>query len=340
MDAVGLCTEAVVHQNSLKQCLLTQLSSSISLNQQLSSSTSLIQQLSSTAADYTCLFPDTTISLADGQLTINRIYLGLMFPGLGRLADFDGRAEVFLCLPDFKRADLLQLAKRILVPSRPPEEAGDRALMPHSVGESKSRITNNGGNLESAPKVRENGFQAPRIGEGMARTPETGDNVMILPETGDPGEDNEGSSVAEQEWESASPKYNTEPEVTSNIEEKPTLQPVIGVELVQHRCDRQSKQRRPHACSECPEIFPSRRALVEHCRQCHQGDKQQGVQEKKRFPCSYCPEVYNRQDYLKVFLVLFLVPLYFLLKNLSQVWVGSFLPHFIFVFMVLCIQAL
>ena len=34
------------------------------------------------------------------------------------------------------------------------------------------------------------------------------------------------------------------------------------------------------------------------------------------------------------------IVLYFLLKNLSQVWVGSFLPHFIFVFMVLCIQAL
>ena len=89
-----LCTEAVRHQNSLKHFLLS--------------------HLTSTEDDRISDYNDTTIVLADGQLRLNRIYLGLMFPGLGGLVDFDCRPEVWLSLPDFKRSDLLELARRIL----------------------------------------------------------------------------------------------------------------------------------------------------------------------------------------------------------------------------------
>jgi hypothetical protein len=89
-----LCTEAVRHQNSLKHFLLS--------------------HLTSTEDDRISDYNDTTIVLADGQLRLNRIYLGLMFPGLGGLVNFDGRPEIWLSLPDFKRSDLLELARRIL----------------------------------------------------------------------------------------------------------------------------------------------------------------------------------------------------------------------------------
>jgi hypothetical protein len=89
-----LCTEAVRHQNSLKHFLLS--------------------HLTSTDDDRIIDYDDTTIVLADGRLRLNRIYLGLMFPGLGGLVNFDGRPEVWLSLPDFKRSDLLELARRIL----------------------------------------------------------------------------------------------------------------------------------------------------------------------------------------------------------------------------------
>ena len=103
-----LCSEAVLHQNSLKHFLLAQLAAAAAASTEARGSERLYQ--------------DTTVSLADGQLRLNRIYLGLMFPGLGRLADFDRRAELALCLPDFKRSDLLELARRIFLPALRQEE--------------------------------------------------------------------------------------------------------------------------------------------------------------------------------------------------------------------------
>jgi hypothetical protein len=105
-----LCTEAVRHQNSLKHFLLS--------------------HLTSTDGDRISDYDDTAIVLADGQLRLNRIYLGLMFPGLGGLVDFDGRSEVWLSLPDFKRSDLLELARRILKADREEETvSGNETLL-------------------------------------------------------------------------------------------------------------------------------------------------------------------------------------------------------------------
>jgi hypothetical protein len=105
-----LCTEAVRHQNSLKHFLLS--------------------HLTLTDDDRITDYNDTTIVLADGRLRLNRIYLGLMFPGLGGLVDFDGRPEVWLSLPDFKRSDLLELARRILKEDREEEiVSGNEALL-------------------------------------------------------------------------------------------------------------------------------------------------------------------------------------------------------------------
>jgi hypothetical protein len=107
-----LCTEAVRHQNSLKHYLLS--------------------HLTSTDDDRISDYDDTMIVLADGRLRLNRIYLGLMFPGLGGLVDFDGRSEVWLSLPDFKRSDLLELAKRILKEEKEEIVSGNETLLESS----------------------------------------------------------------------------------------------------------------------------------------------------------------------------------------------------------------
>jgi hypothetical protein len=213
-----LCTEAVRHQNSLKHFLLS--------------------HLTSTDDDRISDYNDTTIVLADGRLRLNRIYLGLMFPGLGGLVDFGSRPEVWLSLPDFKRSDLLELARRILKEDTEEEiVSGNETLLERQEDHGDDEIT------KECEGRR--GIDVP--------------NVL-----------QQEDSVKSETLEDASV-------------------------MKEHKCLKQSKKAR--VCSDCPESFSSRRALVEHCRQAHSKPR---VVEKKRFPCGFCSEVYTRQDYLKV----------------------------------------
>lgn len=230
----GLCFEAVLHQDNLKQLLLSQLLAS--------------PPNSTVSGDGECsdLYQDTTVSLADGRLKLNRLYLGLMFPGLGRLADFDGRPEIALCLPDFKRADILQLAKRILVFGAPQDEAS----------------------VVKLETVGENGSTAEQD-EGCG------------------GEDERSLNMEKES-----------PPVPSNSDRR-VLDPFhTHAKGLQHRCAKLLKGALP--CAECPQTFSGKRALVKHCRH-HHGKPV--LNEKKRFPCNHCPEVYFRQDYLKAHLI-------------------------------------
>jgi uncharacterized protein with PIN domain len=233
-DLADLCSEAVLHQNSLKEILLSQLVCS--------------------NTETNGLYHDTIIRLADGQLALNRLYLDLMFPGLGRLADFDGRSELVLFLPDFKRSDLLALAKRILVPALGPkiervneEEEEDRRMM----------------------------TEADEIDADHVEAEVNKQELCV-----------QSSSLADT---------NSRSKVSAGSDRIADEQPRTDDKVVkQHRCAKKLKQK-PHSCPQCNECFPSRPALTEHCRQNHA--KQTG---KKPLPCSYCPEVYWRQDYLKV----------------------------------------
>lgn len=270
MDSNEFCREAVVHQNDLKEFLLSHLSRS------------------------DCLHRDTTISLADGQLFLNRIFLGLMFPGLSQLANFDGAADLVLCLPDFKRADLLRLLRRILALSRLPtsqnRESSDRELeIPQKSVQSTisasqpSQCSTDRIKLKDSSTVNDHG-------QNLVRAGFVDSNTAVLEKS--PSQDEVGT-VGSGPCEISSENEIDPPPV-------PQTEPIVPGGELAHRCVKKKKksaQQQNLLCSVCAQGFENRRALSDHRRLLHRKHQEE---ERKRFPCRYCSGVYNRQDDLKV----------------------------------------
>jgi hypothetical protein len=284
MDSADLCTEAVVHQNNLKSFLLSQ----------------LFPQQTVVQSEH---FLDTTIVLADGRLSLNRIFLGLMFPGLGHLVDFDGRSEVVLCLPDFMKSDLHQLVKRILIPSQVFQEVNAQVKQ----HEYKAVEAAGGKVFLRKPRVRTGGVEEVNVSKLELKKsadiekcrPTSCHSEAVKTEDGYPVDEDSRENIDQKTLVISNNKANYVP---ATVEEASTCDTLSDKEVNsgQHRCGKEAKRRSHYLCTDCTASFPSRRALSEHRLEQH---GKSAMAEKKRFACRFCPEVYNRQDYLKVLLL-------------------------------------